>query len=311
MTDKAEQIAEAKRKLLEKRLKAKRSRQNNQETVETFPKFPEDTPIPATWGQQSMWYVQQIAPDSAVYNMANVMRINGALNLDWLQQSLDTIVARHEILRTNFVTIDGEIYQQVNPPQSVPMMIEAVSDETLNTAIYKHIEDPFDLASDALFRATLLQLADDVAVLVIAMHHIISDKWSLEVLIRQELATIYTALSAGHEPELDPIDIQFKDFTGWQASKANTDAYQAKLAYWVEQLSDAPVVLDLPFDKPRPAQQQFDGEVLYQTLPASLTEKLQAMSRANNATLFMTLMATYMILLHRMSREDDILVGTS
>ncbi len=309
--DKADQIAEARRKLLEKRLKAKRAGSGDRPEQATIPKFPNDRPIPATYGQQSLWYVQQIAPDSAVYNMANVVRITGNLNIEWLKQSIALVIARHEILRTNFIVVDGDLQQHVNAPHPPYFEIIPVEPHAVQDAIYTHIEAPFDLEQDALFRSILLQESDTSFVLLMVMHHIISDKWSLEVLIWREIATIYTALSAGETPDLPPVATQFKDFTGWQANKADSNAYQAKMAYWQDELANAPTLLQLPLDKQRPPRQQFDGEVLYHTLPASITEKLQQLSRDTGATVFMTLMAAYMLLLHRMSRDTDILVGTS
>ena len=272
---------------------------------------------PATsYAQERLWFLDQLIADSSVYNVHNVARIKNRLNTRALEQTLNEIVRRHESLRTTFATVDGQPFQVISPTASLELPIvdlrdlpqEGRYDEALRAAAVE-AKRPFDLSSGPLFRATLIRLADDDHILLLVMHHIVSDGWSVGVFTR-EMSTLYQAFSTGKPSPLPELPIQYADFAVWQREWLQGEVLDTQLSYWKQQLEGAPPVLELPTDYPRPAIETFRGGKISTEIPKSLTEALKAMSRREGATLFMTLMAGFQTLLYRYTGQEDVVVGS-
>ncbi|MEH2220998.1 MAG: amino acid adenylation domain-containing protein [Nostoc sp.] len=272
--------------------------------------------LPLSYAQQRLWFLDQFEPNSPSYNIPVALRLVGTLNVAALQQSLQEIIHRHEALRTNFVTVNGQpsqiIQTQTNWTVSVveceylPLGEQEIITQQL---AQQQAIQPFDLDNEALFRATLVVLSQTEHVLLVCMHHIVSDGWSMGVFI-QELAALYNAYSQGHLSPLTPLPIQYADFTIWQRDWLQGDVLQTQLSYWQQQLKDAPALLSLPTDRPRPAVQTFVGAYEKFALSVELTDRLTKLSQQQGVTLFMTLLAAYDTLLYRYTGQTDILVGS-
>ncbi|WP_390625552.1 MULTISPECIES: non-ribosomal peptide synthetase [Calothrix] len=272
--------------------------------------------LPLSFAQQRLWFLDQLEPNSAFYNIPTALRLVGNLNQKALEKSLIEIIDRHEALRTNFITIDGQptqiIQTQINWTFSIVDFQDLPATEqeiAIQQLAQKQLIQPFDLATEALVRATLIVLNDTEHILLVFMHHVVSDGWSMSVFI-SELAALYNAYSQGQQSPLAPLLIQYADFAIWQRQWLQGDVLQSQLSYWEKQLKDAPTVLSLPTDRPRPAVQTFTGVRQQFTLSVDLTEKLLKLSQEQGCTLFMTLLAAYDTLLYRYTGQSDILVGT-
>ncbi len=273
-------------------------------------------PLPLSFAQQRLWFIDQFEPNSAQYNLPDVVRLRGTLDINALARALDEIVRRHEVLRTTFPTVDGQPVPVVTPELSVPLPIVDLSDrpeaereaEALRLA-NAEARRPFDLARGPLLRATLLRLRADEHLALLTLHHIASDGWSSGVLTR-ELAALYSAFAAGAPSPLPPLPLQYADYAAWQRSWLHGDVLAAQLDYWRRTLGEDPPALDLPTDRPRPAVQTSRGALLPFTLDAALLQGLEALSRAEGATLFMTLLTGFQALLHRYTGQAAIHVGT-
>jgi amino acid adenylation domain-containing protein/non-ribosomal peptide synthase protein (TIGR01720 family) len=269
-----------------------------------------------SYAQQRLWFLDQFEPNSALYNIPLSLRLVGTLNQVALEQSLYEIINRHEALRTNFVTVNGQptqiIQTQTNWKVSVVGLKHLSTTEqeiaTQQLARQQAIE-PFDLANQALVRATLLVLSETEHILLVCMHHIVSDGWSMGVFL-QELAALYNAYSQGKPSPLAPLPIQYADFALWQRQWLQGGVLQSQLSYWQQQLKDAPALLSLPTDRPRPAVQTFVGAHQEFALSQKLTQGLIQLSQKQGVTLFMTLLAAYDTLLYRYTGTEDILVGS-
>ncbi|MBE8992053.1 amino acid adenylation domain-containing protein, partial [Nostoc sp. LEGE 12450] len=282
----------------------------------------ENAELPLSYAQQRLWFLDQFEPNSASYNIPFGLRLVGTLNVSALEQSLIEIIHRHEALRTNFVTVDGQAAQiiQTEMNWSVAVVdLQHLPQTEQKTAAQQLVQqqaiEPFDLASDALIRATLVMLSPTEQWLSLCMHHVVSDGWSMTVFV-QELTTLYNAYSIG-QPSLPrrgtpllPLPIQYADFAIWQRQWLVGGVLQNQLSYWKQQLANAPTFLLLPTDRPRPAVQTFNGAYLEFALSVELTQKLVELSQQQGVTLFMTLLAAYNTLLYRYTGQTDILVGT-
>ncbi|MEK7784918.1 MAG: condensation domain-containing protein, partial [Chloroflexota bacterium] len=284
--------------------------------------------LPLSFAQQRLWFLDQLEPNSPFYNLPEALRLAGPLDVAVLEQSLNEIVRRHEVLRTTFVTVDGKPQQVIAPAGEAAIAALVIDLRNLPEAEREaeairlaavEAQTPFDLAHGPLFRARLLRLADDDHVVLLTMHHIIGDEWSSNVMT-QEIAILYNAFSAGkacpategsvERSPLPDLPIQYADFAAWQRSWLQGEVLDAQLAYWKEQLGGSPPLLHLPTDRPRPAVQTYRGAYQSFELPASLSKALAALSRREGATLFMTLLAAFQVLLSRYTHQDDINVGT-
>ncbi|MBE5228530.1 MAG: amino acid adenylation domain-containing protein [Microcystis aeruginosa PMC 728.11] len=274
-----------------------------------------DTELPLSFAQQRLWFLDQLQPNSALYNIPMVLHFRGNLNQKALEQSLQEICDRHEILRTNFVTIDGQPTQVIQTTretisvvdlQDLPIQEQAEKTQQLKQ---KQATQPFDLAKESLIRITLVVLSETEHLLLVCMHHIISDGWSIEVLIH-ELTSLYNAYVQNQPANLAPLPIQYGDFALWQKQWLQGDVLQSQLNYWQNQLTAAPPLLSLPTDHPRPAVQSFVGTQQEFSLSPKLSQALTELSRQQGVTLFMTLLAAFDALLYRYTGSSDILVGT-
>ncbi|MFG2803951.1 condensation domain-containing protein, partial [Streptomyces pseudovenezuelae] len=273
-----------------------------------------DEHLPLSFAQQRLWFLDQMEPGSAEYNVPAPVPWTGSLDVEALGSALSALVARHEVLRTRLVAgSDGVPHQQIDPSSPFPLSVVDVSGnaEPQRAAQQLMIADavtPFDLAGDPLIRATLIRLGTDEHVLALAMHHIVSDEWSGQIL-RRELAALYEAFRVGGPDPLPPLPVQYADFAVWQRQWLDGDVLDRQLTYWREQLADAPV-LDLPLDRARPAVRSSAGAVRRFTVPARTAQALRALSRDNGSSMFMTLLAAFDILLGRYTGSEDIVVGT-
>ncbi|BAY25366.1 amino acid adenylation [Calothrix sp. NIES-2100] len=276
----------------------------------------ENADLLLSFAQQRLWFLDQLNPNSAFYNIPTALRLVGTLNIPVLEQSLQEIIARHEALRTNFIAVDGKptqiIHKQTNWTVSIVELqhLPSSEQEIATQQLAKQLAiQPFDLADEALVRATLLILSPTEQVLLLCMHHIVSDGWSIGVFV-QELAALYNAYSQGQPSPLTPLPIQYADFAIWQRQWLQGDVLQNQLSYWQQQLKDAPALLSLPTDRPRPAVQTDNGAYHEFALSAELTDRLVKLSQEQGCTLFMTLLAAYDTLLYRYTGQEDILVGS-
>jgi amino acid adenylation domain-containing protein len=279
-------------------------------------KRPENATITLSFAQQRLWFLDQLQPNSAFYNIPIALRLTGTLNVAALEQSLEEIIARHEALRTNFITVDGKASQIIQTQTLWTLSIvdlQHLSPSEQEIAAQELAQQqalvPFELATQALFRTTLVVLSETEHMLSVCMHHIVSDGWSMGVFV-QELAALYSAYSIGQSSPLAPLPIQYADFALWQRQWLQGDVLQSQLSYWQQQLKDAPALLSLPTDRPRPAVQTHNGAYRQFALSEELTQKLTKLSQEQGCTLFMTLLAAFDTLLYRYTGTEDILVGS-
>ncbi len=275
-----------------------------------------DRPLPLSFAQQRLWFLNQLEPDSAFYNIPTALWLIGELSRPALEQSFAEIVRRHEALRTTFSIVEGTPVQVINAPYKQPvqyMDLRAMPAETraaeARRLVSAETQRSFDLIHDLLIRVLLIQLTETEHVLVVTMHHIVADGWSAGVLIR-ELSVLYEAFAHGMPSPLPELSIQYADYAVWQRAWLQGAAREAQLRYWQQQLGGTLPVLQLPTDRPRPPVQSFRGADHPMALSGTLTDALKALSQQEGATLFMTLLAAFQVLLHRYSGQDDILVGT-
>ncbi|HEX6910323.1 MAG TPA: amino acid adenylation domain-containing protein, partial [Longimicrobium sp.] len=273
-------------------------------------------PVALSFAQQRLWFVQQLDPANTAYNMVAATRLHGALDAAALARALDTVVQRHEALRTVVALHDGEPVQQVVDGMRVALETADLSEldaSEWEAAIERRARAeagcPFDLAAGPLLRAVLLRFAADRHVLVLAMHHVISDGWSRGVIVR-EISAAYTAFVSGDEPALPALPVQYPDYAAWQRERMQGALLDEQLAYWTDRLAGAPPALALPTDRPRPPVQSFAGRGHRFTLPAGAADALRALAREEDATLFMVLLAAFKTLLARYTGQADLVVGT-
>ena len=279
---------------------------------------PRNQEIPLSFSQQRLWFFdQQQGGESPVYNETRALSLTGSLDTAALEQSLTELVRRHESLRTSFPAVNGVPLQKISPAMTVslPMTdLRHLSPEEQSDDVPRRITDaaqsPFDLSSDPLFRAVLLRLEESSYVLIVMTHHIIVDNWSMKILIRN-MFDLYAALSSGISPCLPELPIQFADFACWHREWVAGDVLETQLSFWKEQLADAPLLLELPTDRPRPPVQTYRGGVEHVEIDAERTARLKALSEESGTTLFMTLLTGFATLLSRYSGQEDILIGSA
>ena len=283
---------------------------------QTIPRRKNPDELPLSFAQERLWFLDQLAPGSPFYGIPTAVRLQGPFDVSLFNEIINEIVRRHDALRTTFAAVDGQPTQVVSPPG--PMAISLVDlralPETGREAEVQRLaaeeaQRPFDLAQGPLLRLTLLRLGAEEHVVLLTMHHIVSDGWSMGVFIR-ELTALYKAFSAGQPSPLPEPPIQYADFAVWQRQWLQGEVLEKQLGYWRKQLAGIPV-LQLPTDLPRPAVQTFRGARENFALPQALTEALKNLSQREGATLFMTLLAAFQTLLHRYTGQTDICVGSA
>ena len=277
---------------------------------------PRNLPIPLSFVQQRLWFLDQMDPLQANYNVPWTVRLRGPLDIQVLEACLNEIVRRHEALRTRFGVVDSEPAQIIEPWTQFALEISEVSGVS-NADVENKARElarqesalPFDLKKGPVFRARLIRIGPEDHVLVLTTHHIVSDGWSM-TLIRRELATLYNAFLDGAPSPLEPLPIQYPDFTFWQRQILAGEQLEKQLAYWKQALDGAPMVLELPTDRFRPAIESFHGANFTTLIPKDLLEQLRALGHREGATLFMTLLSAFGVLLSRYSGQNDILIGS-
>ncbi len=286
--------------------------------AEEIPTLSDNAPKSLSFAQQRLWLLGQLHGPSASYNMPMVLQLDGNLNIDALHSSLAYLLNRHESLRMYFPTVAGQPQVAIANLDDIEVLKvldwrkldEALPSQTIQHFIDAHVQEPFDLNTGPLFKAKLLQLKGYKYVLLINMHHIISDGWSMGVFVR-ELRQIYTAFTQGQTPDLSPLPIKYSDYANWQRNWLQGKVLETQINYWKNQLKDAPPLLELPTDYPRPALQSYRGDRDRYSLSPDLTLAIKTLSQQQGASLFMTLLATFSILLSRYSRQEDLCIGSA
>jgi amino acid adenylation domain-containing protein len=277
---------------------------------------PRDGRLPLSSAQQALWFLDQLLPGTASYSIPIALRLTGPLDTAALERSLVEIVRRHEALRTVFPASDGEPEQLILPPdwfRVTRVYLSALSEEERAAEVQRRTAEeaarPFDLDRGPLFRTTLVHLAAEDHLLLVTMHHIVSDGWSLDIFVR-ELAALYGAFAAGRPSPLPPLPLQYADFAAWQRQWLQGKAFDEQAAYWRGQLAGAPPKLEVPADHPRPAVQTLRGARHFFDLPAELVAAAETLGREEGATLFMTLLAAFKALLYAWTGQEDLVVGS-
>lgn len=279
-------------------------------------KISRDEAPPLSFAQQRLWFLDQLEPGSASYNIPSAIRLSGKLNTAALEKSINEIIKRHESLRTTFASEDGKPVQVISDPTEFKIQIidlsalpETERDHETMGLLEEEAHSPFNLAEGPLFRAGLLKIADEEHIIVFNMHHIISDGWSVGVLVN-EVAALYVAFSKDLPSPLPDLPIQYADFAHWQRKWLDGEVLEKQINYWKKQLAGSPPLLELPTDRQRPAVQTFNGSKETIRLSKELSGALLELSRKEGVTPFMTLLAAFQTLLHRYSGQDEILVGS-
>ncbi|HEU4556927.1 MAG TPA: amino acid adenylation domain-containing protein, partial [Longimicrobium sp.] len=272
--------------------------------------------LPLSFAQERLWFIDRMEPGSTVYNMPMALRLGGALDQAALERSLSEIVRRHETLRTTFAEVDGSPVQVIAPFGGFAVPVEdlsALSEPDREAAVGRRAGEeaarPFDLSAGPLFHAALLRLGEEDHVLLLSMHHVVSDGWSLGVLFR-ELSALYAAYREGGESPLAELAVQYADYAVWQREQLAGEALDRQLSYWRERLADAPALLELPTDHPRPPVQTHRGATVPVELSPELLERLQRLGRSEGTTLYMTLLGAFQVLLGKYAGSEDVVVGS-
>ncbi|MEE8584609.1 MAG: amino acid adenylation domain-containing protein, partial [Acidobacteriota bacterium] len=315
----AQELSPEKRKLLELMLQEKRQRKasaKGEKHQEAIPRRDPTVVPPLSFAQQRLWFIQQLQPENAAYNIPSAVRLKGSLDEALFEAALNQAVQRHETLRTTFILQDGQPVQQIASRRTVrlPLVdLERLTHQQRERQTQKMVDrlsrTPLELAQSPPWRAVLYRLASEDHVFQAVLHHIISDTWTTGVFFR-EMAGHYQALAGGQPSPLPPLPVQYADYALWQRAALRAESRQRQIEYWKRRFEGALPLLPLPADRPRPPLQSFRGGRVFLDLPRSLTERIKDLSASRNATLFMTLMAAYQTLLFRCTGETDILVGT-
>lgn len=304
------------RAVLELRLKEKRAAAAVPRSVIECQSRETDT-FPQSFGQQRLWFVQGLSPDSFVYNIPHALRLKGELDVAALKAAVSEIIRRHEVLRTTFVVRNAQPVQVIAPAEPFHLAVEDLRGLETEAREAEAIrlgaaaaQQVFDMERGPLFRMLLLQLADDEYVLALCMHHIIGDGWSLGVFY-QELEALYTAYVSGQPSPLAELPLQYADFSCWQRQTLQGEVLEKQLEYWRNQLGQSLTPLELPTDHPRPSVQTFLGATESKLLSRQMTRALEELSRQSGATMFMTLLAVFQTQLNLYTDRQDIVVGTA
>lgn len=283
---------------------------------QAIPRRQDYSPVPLSFMQQRLWFIDQLVAGTRAYNLSFTIRIGGYLNINILQDSLNEVIRRHEALRTTFSVIDDQPMQVIAPSfalQLSPIDLQSLRSEekeaTAQSIIKEEAKHIFDLAKGPLIRPKLLRLTHNDHILFLLLHHTICDGWSLGIL-DQELWTLYNAFLQGRHSPLPELPIQYADFTVWQRQRLQEEQIKDELNYWIQNLTGSPSLLRLPTDRPRPSVQTFHGRHHPFDLPESLTREIKVLSQQEGTTVFMTLLAAFQLLLSFYSQQGDIVIGS-
>ena len=316
MSDLSERIAKLspeRRELLERRLKAQAAGAAGPRPIH---KVSRDSSLPLSFAQQRLWFLEMLEPRGGAYNVPAALRLAGELDAETMRRAFEEIVRRHETLRTTFDVQGGEPVQVISDPGNFDLPLDDLSHlpaaereaeaDRLATA---EAAEPFDLGRGPLIRARLLRLAQEEHRLLVTLHHIVCDGWSMGVLVR-ELSVLYEAYAKGGESPLPELPVQYADYAAWQRELLAGEALEGELRYWRSQLAGVPPALDLPTDRPRPTVQDYRGATCRFDIPAEINYRVLELSRREGVTPFMTLLAAFQVLLHRYTGQSDFSVGT-
>ncbi|WP_147462895.1 condensation domain-containing protein, partial [Pseudomonas syringae] len=274
------------------------------------------TAVPLSFSQRQLWFLDQMEPGNAFYNVPTAVRLKGVLDVSALERALNELITRHEILRTTFASVDGEPRQIVHP--AMPLVMPRVDLRNLSPtarqaqvsmAVEQEAKAPFDLASGPLLRASLLRLADEEYLWLYSVHHIIADGWSMGVIL-QEVTTVYGDFLRGQASSLAPLAVQYADYACWQQQRLSDEALAGQLDFWQRTLADAPPLLDMPADRQRPTVQRYVGATFSSTVDGTTLRALNALARQTQGTLFNVLIGALSVLLWRHSGQRDLCIGT-
>lgn len=276
----------------------------------------ENKTFPLSFAQEGLWFLYELQPNIPFYNIPLNLHFSGQLDIAALESSLQLSIARHEILRTNFITVDGKPAQVINATRDFTLPVVDLRSLSASQRDLEYqklaslaISYVFNLAEDSLIRAELVQLTPTENILLLTIHHIIFDGWSVNIFI-QELTTIYSALVEQGKPHLPEINLQYVDFAVWQKQWLQGEVLESQLAYWQQKLTGMPALLELPTDRPRPAVQSFRGETQVFTIEPEISEALVNLSQQQGVTLFTLLLTAFKVLLYRYTNQPDIVVGS-
>ncbi|RCX18353.1 amino acid adenylation domain-containing protein [Anaerobacterium chartisolvens] len=278
--------------------------------------IPRDGELPLSFAQQRLWFLDKLEPGNPAYNVVAATRMNGRLNVEALEKAFNEIIRRHESLRTIFITVEGRATQIIKPELTVSLPLtdlQSMTEEEREAEIQRiakgEAHRSFDLAVGPLVRCQLLKTAEEEHVLVMSMHHIVSDAWSMGVFI-QEMASIAKAFDENQPSPLPELKIQYADFASWQRKWLQGETTETQLGYWKKQLEGASGILNLPTDKPRPKVQSYEGSIQTFILPTELVDELKDFCRQEGVTLFMALLASFNVALYKYTGQEDIIVGS-
>ena len=313
-TDRIAKLPPAKRAMFEARLKEKLNISPLEK--QSIPRLANDIPLPLSFSQQRLWFLNQLEPDSPVYNIPKAVRINGPLDIESLHRALKTIVTRHATLRTTFMVINDDPKQMVSQNWSLelPMLdLSRLSQTEQKVEVDRILNErtihPFNLTTDLMLRTTLLQLDQEDYILLLVMHHIASDGWSTGILYR-ELSAWYMVFTRGESSQLPELPLHYTDFAIWQREQMHNEFLETQLNYWKQQLAGVPPVLELPTDHPRLSGKNSFGGRQAINLPTALRDSLKTLSQQEGATLFMSLLAVFNVLLYRYTAQENIVIGS-
>ncbi|HYG12126.1 MAG TPA: condensation domain-containing protein, partial [Pyrinomonadaceae bacterium] len=287
----------------------------NAPSTETIERRAIPSPAPLSFAQERLWFLAEMEPDSPAYNMPAAFRLSGRLDADALRRSLSEVIRRHEILRTTFTLVSDAPAQIIHQAQPFDLPLidfshlseeERITEQAKITAAES--ARPFDLSQAPLMRATLLRLSEEEHLLLFILHHIICDGWSIKIFV-DEVRQLYRGFLTGESVELEELPLQYADFALWQRHYLRGLTLSRQLSYWRAQLMDAPPLLELPADRPRPALQSYRGATHRFTLPSAFVTGLESLARREGATLFMLLLAAFKVLLYRYTGQGDVVVG--
>ncbi|MAS92169.1 MAG: hypothetical protein CMO55_03140 [Verrucomicrobiales bacterium] len=267
--------------------------------------------FPLSEGQKALWFLNRLAPNSSAYNLNFSGKFRPLLDIDAMKTAFAKLFERHPLIDVTFATKDGEPMQVVQKGRTIDFRehdCTQLDDEQLKALISEHADRPFNLERGPVIRLELFRTADEAHVALLSMHHIVSDAWSIAV-IMQDLIEVYFATKAGRTPQVEPVGASYADFVNWEKAHLESEAGAAMLDFWKEHLAGAPSSIDLPTDRPRPPVQTFNGATHGFQFDEELTSRVDAMAKGNNVTLFTALLSAYDILMHRYCQQDDIVVG--
>ncbi|AVH66607.1 non-ribosomal peptide synthetase [Nostoc sp. 'Peltigera membranacea cyanobiont' N6] len=280
-------------------------------------RIPHEGLLPVSFAQERVYFIQQLAPENSAYQFQAKIRFRGQLDVTVLHQCLDEIVQRHEIFRTTYPAVNGRLFQVINPHQPISFKVidlqafpESEQEAKAQKLCEAEVQQPFDMNQLPLVRWVLLKLSEQEHQLIHIEHHMAHDGWSFNVFLG-ELLELYPAFCAGKPSPLTEPCLQFADFAHWQREWVNTAEAQAQLTYWQQKLSGSSPLLELPYHRPRPTEQTYNGDQVRMELPSDLCESLRVLSRQAGATLFMTMLGAFLVILHRYTQQADISIGTA